>query len=64
MSTGAIIIGAVLLLLGLATVIGILCYMGKEGKVEPYMPEDERSTLDPLNPINHGMLPGDVGYSE
>lgn len=39
MSIGAIIIGAVLLLLGLAIVIGVLCFLGKDGKVEPYVPD-------------------------
>lgn len=38
MSTGAVIIGAILLLLGLATVIGVLCFLGKDGKIEPHVP--------------------------
>jgi len=36
---------------------------GKKSIIEPYCHE-ERSSLDPLNPINHGFLPGDVGYKK
>lgn len=64
MSTGAIIIGAVLLLLGLATVIGVLCYMGKEGKTEPYVPEEGHSPTDPLNSTYYGILPSSPGHEE
>lgn len=53
MSTGAVIIGAILLLLGLATVIGVLCFLGKQGKIEPYVPEKEDNTPYTL-PLSQG----------
>lgn len=53
MSIGAIIIGTILLLIGVAIVIGVLYYLGKERKVEPYVSEREDNTPYTL-PLSQG----------
>jgi len=53
-----------LLILTLIVVLGTLYRFFTGQKVEPPPKLPHRGPFDMLNPRNHGLLPGDLGYEE